>query len=114
MKLLPSLRQKKRYVVFEILSDSKFTWKEIQEEVQRCLQQFLGDLGLSKASPLLITEKFNPHAQRFILKVNHIYVDEAKAALTLSKKIKNTPLIIRSIMVSGTLKQASSYTRGVS
>ncbi len=109
MGLLPALRQKKRYIVFEVKSSRPFSFPEIQEEVENALQLFLGQLGLAKASPLLLKETFQARKQRFIVKVSHKYVDELKAALTLSKKIKNTPVIIRSIITSGTLKKARSY-----
>ena len=108
MGLLPSLRQKKRYVVLEIVSEGKFSAAEVKEEVDRVLLQFWGELGLARSSPLFLKEKFSPEKQRFLLKINHQYVDELKAALTLSKKIKNKPVIIRSLRVSGTLKKASA------
>ncbi|MEK6968862.1 MAG: Rpp14/Pop5 family protein [Nanoarchaeota archaeon] len=109
MKLLPSLKQKKRYIVFEILSSKKFSFPEIKEEVEATLLLFFGQWGLAKSSPLIIKEKFNPEKQRFVIKINHKFIDELKAALTLSKKIKNTPVIIKSVITSGTLKKASSY-----
>ncbi len=109
MKLLPSLKQKKRYVVFEILSSKKFSFPEIKEEVESTLLLFFGQWGLAKSSPLIIKEKFNPEKQRFVIKINHKFMDELRAALTLSKKIKNTPVIIKSVITSGTLKKASSY-----
>lgn len=109
MKLLPSLKQKKRYIVFEVLSSKKFSFQEIKEEVESTLLLFFGQWGLAKSSPLIIKEKFNPEKQRFVIKINHKFIDELKAALTLSKKIKNTPVIIKSIITSGTLKKASSY-----
>ncbi len=109
MKLLPSLKQKKRYVVFEVLSSKKFSFPEIKEEVEAALLRFFGQWGLAKSAPVLIKEKFNAEKQRFAIKINHKYIDELRAALTLSKKIKNTPVIIKSIITSGTLKKASSY-----
>lgn len=109
MKLQPSLRQKKRYVVFEIIADRKFSYPEIKEEVDKSLLLFWGQLGLARASPIMVSEKFQLEQQKFIIKVNHNYVDELKAALTLSKKIKNTPIIFRSMTVSGILKKASNY-----
>ncbi len=107
MKLLPSLKQKKRYVIFEILSEQKFTFSEVKEEVDRALLLFLGQLGIAKTSPLLIKEKYKNN--KFIIKINHKYVDEVKAALTLSKTIKNTPVIIKSVITAGTIKKASEY-----
>jgi ribonuclease P/MRP protein subunit POP5 len=107
MKLMPSLRQKKRYVVFEIVGDKDFSVSEVESEIVRVLKEFFGQLGLSKASPLFLKEKFSLSKQRFVVKVNNKHVDELKAALTLSKSIKNTPVIIKSIITSGTLKKAS-------
>ena len=109
MKLLPSLRQKKRYIVFEIIADKKFSFSEIKEEVEKAMKDFFGQLGLGRASPLILKEKFNVDKQMFIIKVNNKHVDELKAALTLSKSIKSTPVIIKSIITSGTVKKASKY-----
>ena len=109
MKLLPSLRQKKRYVVFEIVSDKCFSIGEVQEAVESSLSKFLGDWGLAKASPLFVKEKWSETKQRFVIKVNHTFVDELKSALILNKKIKNTPALIKSIVTSGTLKKVGSY-----
>lgn len=127
MKLLPSLKQKKRYVVFEIISEKKFSFEEIKQEVDKALLAFLGELGVAKASPMLIKEKSqnNKRADResvsnnsvsnnkfnntFIIKVNHKYTDELKSALILIKRIKNTPIIIRSVITSGTIKKADMH-----
>ena len=109
MKLLPSLRQKKRYVVFEIISDKKFSLSDVKEAVDSALSLFLGQLGLSRASPSLLKEKFSQEKQRFLIKVDHKHVDEVKAALILNKKIKNTPVVIKSVITSGTLKKLNSY-----
>ena len=111
MKLLPSQRHKKRYVVFEIMSEQKFNFPEIREEINKSLARFWGELGLSRASPILMEEKFNREKQRFVIKVNHTYVDELKSGIILTKTIKNTPIIIKSVITSGTLKKASLYLR---
>ncbi len=104
MKLLPSLRQKKRYILFEIQAEKEFTVSEVQEAVQYALHDFLGQLGLAKAVPLFIKEKYVKN--HFILKVNHNYIDEVKTALILIKKIKNTAVLLRSVTTSGMLKKA--------
>ena len=58
MKLLPSLRQKKRYIVFEIIADEKFSFAEVKEEIDKVMKEFWGQLGLGKASPLILKERF--------------------------------------------------------
>lgn len=105
MKLMPTLRQKKRYILFEIQAEKQFIVSEVEELVQFALHDFLGQLGLAKASPLFLKERYQDN--HFVLKVNHRYVDEVKGAIVLIKKIKNTPIILRSITTSGTLKKAT-------
>ena len=111
MKLKPSLREKKRYVVVKVISDSnkKFNYKDIKESFDKALQDFFGILMLSKASPMLLKEKFNKENQTLVIKISNKYVKELKAALTLIKKINNEKVIVKSLICSGTLKKATSY-----
>jgi ribonuclease P/MRP protein subunit POP5 len=111
MKPLPTLKQKKRYLVFEIISDKKFTFNEIKDEMERAMKDFFGVLGLAKSSPTILEEKFNPEKQKFMIKINHKYVDELKSAIILSKSIKNNSIIVKSVIVSGTIKKAAEQTR---
>ena len=108
MKLKPSLKQKKRYVLFEIQAAKTFSLPEVVEAVESSLRHFLGEFGLAKASPLFVKEKWSDKKQCFVLKMSHNHVDEVKSAVILNKKIKNTPVLIRSIITSGTLKKISS------
>ena len=119
MPLQPSLRQKKRYILFEIIPQrtpqrnferseeislkEEISFPEVKKAVEEALLKFLGEWGTAKAAPLLLGERYkNNH---FILKVNHTAVDEVKSALILIKSIKNIPVIIRSKRVSGSLKK---------
>ncbi|HLC51768.1 MAG TPA: Rpp14/Pop5 family protein [Candidatus Nanoarchaeia archaeon] len=106
MKLLPSLKQKKRYIVFEIIGD-QFNAEDTKKSVEEALLLFLGQLGLAKTAPLFLSEKFKDN--KFMIKINHKFVDECKAAIILIKKIKNKEVIVKSIVTSGTLKKASGY-----
>jgi ribonuclease P/MRP protein subunit POP5 len=106
MVLLPTLKEKKRYVVFEIISEKKFSLSEVKQFADERIYSFLGELGVARALPVFIEEKFNAEKQKFVIKVGHKYVDELKAALALGKSIKNTPVIIKSVTVSGILKKA--------
>ena len=77
----------------------------MKKAVDTALLSFLGEFGVAKAAPLFIEYK----NQKFIIKVNHKSVDVCKAALILIKKIKNSPVIVRSVITSGTLKKARTY-----
>lgn len=104
MKLLPSLKQKKRYLAGEIISEETFTCSEVETAVQQALLDFLGQLGVANSAPLFLKELFLPDQKRFVLKVNRQYVNETKSALALIKKIKNKEVIIKSLITSGTIK----------
>ena len=83
MKPLASLKQKKRYIVFQ--TEPKQSKEDLQKAVKEALRDFLGVLGVAKAAPLFAKYKNG----KFILKINHKYVDEAKSAVILIKTIKN-------------------------
>lgn len=105
MRLLPSLRQKKRYIVFEAQSSGKLSCSELQHEVETALLAFLGEWGVAQAAPQFLPETWIAEKQRFVIRVNHTQVDLVKAALILIKSIKKEPVILRSITTSGTLKK---------
>ena len=107
MKLLPSLKPKKRYILFEIISDDKFQMNVVENVVMQAIKDFIGTLGIAKSAPMFVKEKFKEN--RFILKVGHKFTDEIKSALTLVKEIQNKKVIIKSVVTSGTLKKVSGY-----
>ncbi len=85
--------------------------QDMQQEVERALLLFLGQLGVAKAEPMFLKEKWSERqgSVRFVLKVAHTWVDEVKSALILLKKMKNQPIRVRSIITSGTLKSIAKY-----
>ncbi len=109
MGLLPSLKQRKRYIVFEVLSPhpapvaGPLSVSDVRSEVQKSLQRFLGERGMALASPQWV----KGNGQRFLIKVSHQLTEQAMMALLLCKKVKNTPVILQSIIASGTIKKAS-------
>ena len=106
MKLLPSLKQKKRYIVFQIISSYTFSVGDVSTAVNDAFHNFIGELGVARASPLFLKERYKDNIM--VIKVNHKYVPECIAALTLIKKIKNKGVIVKSIVTSGTLKKATA------
>ena len=105
--ILPSLREKKRYLVFEVISSEKISdFEPVAGAIEHCSLQFLGQLGAAKAGIIPLANKWNPELQRGIIKVSHKHVDAAKAALMFAGKIGNHEVIFRSLGVSGILNKA--------
>ena len=111
--ILPSLREKKRYLVFEVISKEKIAdFENVSNAISHFALQFLGQLMAAKAGIIILNNKWDLRLQRGIMKVNHKYVDALKAALVLATKINGTEVIIRSLGVSGILQKAErNYLR---
>lgn len=108
MKLQPSLKPKKRYVLFKITPDpldKKFWKRELIDAIEEQLIKCFGIFLFAKASPMIVKESFNEQTQEIIIKVSHKYTDELKVAMALIKEIKETPVTIESISTSGILKK---------
>ena len=104
--VLPSLREKKRYLAFEVISREKINdFGAVSNAVMHYSLQFLGQLGAAKAGIMVLNNKWDAHNQRGIIKVSHKHVDAVKAALALADKIDGKDVIFRSIGVSGILNK---------
>jgi ribonuclease P/MRP protein subunit POP5 len=107
MSLLPSLRERKRYLAFEVISkrdikDSKLVSNLIKTN---CLK-FLGELGMAKAGIQIIKYENN----KGLIRINHKHLDEVRASLAL---INEKDTIFTSLGVSGIIKKAENkYLRG--
>ena len=100
--LKPSLREKNRYLAYEVISKEKMSKNQTEKLIYNGLLRLLGELSIAKAGLMFI--KFNDN--KGIIKVNNKYVNHLKSALAL---IKQSNLIIKSLGVSGILKKTQKY-----
>jgi ribonuclease P/MRP protein subunit POP5 len=104
--LLPSLREKKRYLAYEVIGNHKFKDAvEVNKAIFDAAQEFLGSRGMAQAGVLEV-DKWNSKLQRGLLRVNNRNVDELRASLNFVKTIANNDVIIKSVGASGILKKA--------
>ena len=97
---MPSLREKKRYLAFEVESEKKLDSKEAQTLIENSLKRFVGELGMAKAGIIFMKDWKN---NRGIIKVNTKSVDELKASIALIKDIT-----IKSLTLSGSIEKVRS------
>ncbi len=102
-QILPSLRERNRYMAFEIISDSDIERGDVVKAVWNSVLQFLGELGASRTS--LWVMEWDDKKKKGILKVNHKSVDEVRSALALVKEINRERVILHILGVSGTVKR---------
>lgn len=110
LKQLPStLREKKRYLVFEVLAKHKILpLTKASKAIAFAHATMHGARGSANAGILYLGKRSNELQQKGMLRVNRSYVNDLKASLTLVKDIDNQDVIIRSVGVSGMIRKAES------
>lgn len=101
--LLPSLREKKRYIVFELSSEKNIPLDLAKDTINKEAESFLGKLTLAKAGLIFLDDW---KAQRGIIKINNKYEDHIKAVFTQINKIQNQNVLFKSVGISGILNKA--------
>lgn len=107
--ILPSLKERKRYLSFEIISEDNLSVDEVDRAVSDQILNFLGTLDAGKAGVVFLRDKYKNN--KGIIKAGHKHVDKVRTALALTKKINNKEIIIKTNIVSGILKKAISKSR---
>jgi len=111
--LLPTLKERKRYILVKIYSKSEFEKKDVKEQCTNACLQFLGELGMAKAGIQFLAETWNKKSQTGILRAGHIFVDEVKSSLALISKIKGKKATAQAIKVSGSMDKLKKYQKEV-
>ena len=98
--LLPTLKENKRYILYEIDSMKKIQNQE--NIIKQELRGFIGDLGLAKAGLKFIKQKEN----RGIIQVTSQSLNDVKTGLSLISN-EQDPIRIRTIKASGVINKLS-------
>ncbi len=100
--LKPSLREKKRYLVYETICENKIESEDVKEEIIKKFSELFGSLTYSKANIEFIQSEGN----KGIIKVNNKYLDNLRASFCFVRKINKEDAIVRSSGVSGMINKA--------
>jgi ribonuclease P/MRP protein subunit POP5 len=102
--LKPTLRERNRYLVFEVTSDHDFDRKDVVDSIWETLLRLYGEVGAGKTS--LWVMDWEKERKRGILKVNHGSVNTLKTSTAVVGVIKGRKAIITVLKTTGTLKKA--------
>lgn len=100
--LLSTLRERKRYLAFEVLAEKELEWTSIKRAIAAGVKDYIGLHGLAEAGLLFV--KYNKN--KGVLRVSHTMLNKVRAAFVFMQTIDNTPVIIRSIKASGMIHKA--------
>jgi len=100
---LPVLRDRRRYMAFELDSENKIQSGDLAREIYTSQTSLLGDFGASKTKLQLIS-----FDGRFgIIRCTHKHIEEAKVVLTTVRAVRGTRATMRVRGISGTIKAAT-------
>ena len=102
MKNLPSsLRERKRYMAFEVLSAEKIDRSELINELWSSASSLLGDVGANLCNLWVL----NFDGQRGIIRCAHDRTSLARAALATINSVHGVRVGIHVLGTSGTVKK---------
>ena len=102
--LPPSLRGRRRYLAFHVISEEKILLQDLINTIWHSLLNFLGETGTSKANIRIIKDTYDEKRQMGILRCSHDSVEGARAALALIQRIGDTRVVFRVLGISGSVK----------
>ena len=100
--LKPSMREKKRYMAYEIMSKEPLA-RDIDKVLINKIKALLGVFSASKAGVMSV--KYNPDKQRGILRVDRKFVDNIRSCFVMIKNLNDKEVLIRTLRVSGMLNK---------
>lgn len=103
--LLPTLRERKRYLAFDVLAQKELEWNHIKRAVTAAVKDYVGISGLADAGLLFVKNNKN----KAVLRTSHTYLNKIRASFIFMKTIDNQPVIVKSIGASGMLNKAVQY-----
>lgn len=102
--LLPTLRERKRYLAFEVLAEKEVQWNSVKKAIMLAMKDYVGINGLAEAGLLFVKNNQN----KGLLRVSHTSLNKIKAALIFITQIDNQRVIVRSLAASGMLNKAAN------
>ncbi|MBW2990693.1 hypothetical protein KY348_03245 [Candidatus Woesearchaeota archaeon] len=100
--LKPSMREKKRYMAYELMSDKALS-KDADKALIAKIKELLGIFAAGKAGVMSV--KYNSTNQKGILRVDRKFVDNTRSCFVMIKDINNEKVLIRTIKVSGMINK---------
>jgi ribonuclease P/MRP protein subunit POP5 len=100
----PTLREKERYIAFEVLSEERIMFSDLEAAIWNTEQDFFGELGTAKTSMWIIKNLYDENKQIGVIRCNNISVDKILTSLGLITRLGDIRVIFKILAISGTIK----------
>ncbi len=104
--LPPTLRIKKRYVVFKIYSEEGISFEDVVNAIWGSFLNFAGELNLALSRIKIIDDLWQKEKKIGVIRCAHTAVELVRTVLILIDRIGDQRVVFRILGVSGTLNSA--------
>ncbi len=108
LKPLPSMKEKKRYIVFRVLQDRPeypLEFQAVRDAVMNSVLNWLGEETSARAGVWVIRNLWDRRLQQGFIRCSRREADLVKTALAMVHQIGDSRVIIQSLRVTGTIKR---------
>lgn len=102
----PTLREKKRYLVFRVVSDGTLLYDNVRNAIYDSVARWLGENETAKADVHIVKNLWDGRARTGFIRCAPKYVDDVRTGMALVHQIGDSRVIIQTLSVSGTIKSA--------
>jgi ribonuclease P/MRP protein subunit POP5 len=102
--LKPTLRERNRYLAFEVDAEGPLDRKPVVDAVWGSLMRLHGELGAAKTS--LWVMDWDPAKRRGVIKTNHMGTEILRSSIALVREIDGKKAAVHVRRSSGTLRGA--------
>ncbi len=104
LKILPpTLRAKKRYIKFKILSEYEIA--DLEESIWNTFLDFYGENEVGKFGLNLIKNLWDNKKKVGVIRCNHLYLNKVLAGLGLIQRLGDNRINFKIIKISGTIRK---------
>ncbi len=104
--LPPSLRGRRRYIAYKIISEEKILFSDLVNTIWHSILNCLGELGASESEVWIAKDTYDEKKQVGIIRCSHKNVEKVRTALALIQRIGDIRVVVKVLGVSGTMKAA--------
>ena len=102
--ILPTLRDKKRFIKIEIESCEKFDFQNLSSGFSKVLFKFLGFFKFANSQIWILKDKFDFEKQTFVMKTSLKEKDLVVGCISLLTSLNSKSCNMKILRISGTLK----------
>jgi len=102
--LPPTLRVRRRYIKFKILSDDSIAYSDLEHAIWDAMFDFFGEDGVAKMDMWLIKNLYDEGQQTGVIRCNNKSVQDVIAGLGLLTRLGDVRIVVKILRISGTIK----------